>query len=98
MRELLQSSSGQNTIVNDKFAIESLVAIASGTFGGMGMRVRICAADVLISSGVDWNILRLMYIAILKEDAAKCFIGRLNVDVVRIILRWYFQICKNGGV
>ena len=66
-----------------------------GKFGGMGMRVRQCAADVLISSGVDWDILRLLYIAILKEDVTKCAIGQLNVDVVRIILRWYFQICKS---
>jgi len=95
MRELLQSSSGTDAISNDINAIKSLVAIASGKFGGMGMRVRQCAADVLISSGVDWDILRLLYIAILKEDVTKCAIGQLNVDVVRIILRWYFQICKS---
>ena len=91
MRELLQSSSGTDAISNDINAIKSLVAIASGKFGGMGMRVRQCA-DVLISSGVDWDVLRLLCIAILKEDVTKCAIG-LNVDVCY----WYFQICKSIG-
>jgi outer membrane protein OmpA-like peptidoglycan-associated protein len=94
LKELLQSSTGVNAISNDENAIKSISAIASGKFGSMGMRVRQCAADVLISSGIDWEKLRLLYIAILKEDPIKCFLGRLNIDVLRIVLRLYFQICK----
>ena len=93
MRDLVRNR--ENSISSDENAVKSLLAIASGKFGGMGFRVRQCAADVLISSGVDWETLRFLYIASLKkEDTTKCFLGDLSTDVIRIIARWYFRICK----
>ena len=93
MRELLQSSPSASALANDNDAICSLVSIASGRFG-MGMRIRRCAADVLISIGVDWDKLRLLYIAGLKESSEQCALATLNVDLIRLISRWYFHLCK----
>ena len=94
MRELLQASSSTSAIAKNNDAICSLVAIASGKFG-MGMRVRRCAADVLISIGVDWDKLRLLYVAGLKESSDRCAMATLNIDLIRIISRWYFHLCKD---
>ena len=81
----------------DAQAVQALGEIASGRFAGMNLRVRACAADVMLASGVEWDVLRVLYIAVYKEDRpprGRCPAALLTVHLMRRVMRFYFLLCK----
>ena len=91
---MVENETKETTDANDNetedYAIEYLLRLANGTEPSSYM-VRLAASDVLVGLGVDWNVLRLLWIASRKGDRKKCGIARLNSDIIREICRkWFF--------
>ena len=96
MKELLTNADDSHALERDEYALMYLSRVASGVEPSCRM-IRFVAADVLVGVGVNWSVLRLLWIASKKEDRrGKCVLARLNSDLIREICRMWFFLGGSG--
>ena len=93
MRELWQE---EETLEGDVHALNYLHRLASGIEPSSYL-IRRAAADVLVASHEDWEVLRLLWIASRKENRKSCALALLSSDIVREICRAWFYLGGSGS-
>ena len=62
--------------------------MSGGTQVPLPLQLRQTAADVLLAVGSGWEIERLLWAAVVKNDPQQCPAAAFNRDVIRMVMRW----------